>query len=274
MQKKEKATIFRAAGLNDLVVFKASYQRFQFDKHAHEDFALGVMNRGIQKFHHRGEDVCATPNSLIAVNEGEIHDGMSADGNIFDYNIIYIPTNLIKEISSEYLKQKESCRFSQPVICDQELAFSLHTIFNLLADKKSSSLELQSAFYTTLSKLLQRYSESSSELEDLRQLPVAIRKACDYISDMATSDISLEDIAHEAGLSRFHFLRLFRSAVGTTPHIYLIQRRLQLAKAEMRQGSPIADAALYAGFSDQSHFSRKFKSAFGITPGQYRKAVC
>ncbi len=61
------------------------------------------------------------------------------------------------------------------------------------------------------------------------------------------------------------------SNLGLPPHAYLIQRRLDLARKAIESGISLADAAIVSGFSDQSHMTRRFKAAFGVTPGQYQK---
>lgn len=129
MKSKEKGTLYRADILDDLLVFKATYHCFQFDKHAHDDFALGVMNKGVQKFYCRGEDVYAPFNSLITVNAGDIHDGMSADGNTYDYNIIYIPPELFQKLGSEMVGGRESHYFKNPVTKDLLLASQFRMVF-------------------------------------------------------------------------------------------------------------------------------------------------
>jgi AraC-like DNA-binding protein len=72
-----------------------------------------------------------------------------------------------------------------------------------------------------------------------------------------------------AGLDRYAIARQFRRAYGTSPERYRIFRRLDLARAAMRAGTPLARAATDAGFADQSHFTRQFKRAYGLTPGRW-----
>jgi AraC-like DNA-binding protein len=60
---------------------------------------------------------------------------------------------------------------------------------------------------------------------------------------------------------------------GTSPYRYLVLRRLDRARAGMIAGQSLAEAALAGGFADQSHFSRMFKRAFGLTPNLWRAAV-
>lgn len=269
----DKATLYRAEKLDNLLVFQANYLKFQFSRHAHEDFALGLMEGGIQRFYCRGEDCRAPLGSLITVNAGEVHDGMSADGRAYRYRIIYIPGALMKEIGADMVVSGESPYFRRPVTEDPELAGRLGSVFRLLDEEHIDFLEVQSLFYTLLTTLLARHG-TTTHCGSCKIVPEAVDRACAFINDMAGRNITLDDIASAAGLSRYHFLRIFNASTGMTPHSYLLQRRLQLAKVLLKKGSTIADAALDACFADQSHFSRKFKAAFGITPNQYKKAVC
>jgi AraC-like DNA-binding protein len=85
--------------------------------------------------------------------------------------------------------------------------------------------------------------------------------------------VSLAELAESSGMSRFQLLRGFAREVGTTPHAYLVQRRVCLARRFLATGESLADAALLAGFADQSHMTRAFLRQFGITPGRYQAAV-
>ena len=76
-------------------------------------------------------------------------------------------------------------------------------------------------------------------------------------------------LAAAAGLSPYYFIRVFRQAVGLTPHAYLVQLRVETAKRLLDRGQPVVEAALAAGFADQSHLTRHFKRIVGVTPGQY-----
>lgn len=84
-----------------------------------------------------------------------------------------------------------------------------------------------------------------------------------------SEDISLDNLAEIAMCTSYHLIRLFRNKVGMSPHAYLVQLRLEKARELIDRGQSIADAALLAGFSDQSHLTRKFKKRYGLTPGLY-----
>ena len=94
----------------------------------------------------------------------------------------------------------------------------------------------------------------------------------DYIHAHLDQPIKLADLAEVAGISQFHFSRLFKQSMGMTPHQYLIQQRIEQAK-QLLKGTKraIAEIALECGFNSQSHFSKHVRDATGMTPNNYRK---
>lgn len=102
-------------------------------------------------------------------------------------------------------------------------------------------------------------------------LPAALRRAKEKIEVSLEAGISLEALAVEAGLSRFHFTRAFRDAVGEPPHRYLTRCRIERAKELLRHSEQsLAEIALAVGFSGQSHFSAAFRARVGQTPRSFR----
>lgn len=84
-------------------------------------------------------------------------------------------------------------------------------------------------------------------------------------------DLTLVRLAAEARLSPYHFLRMFESLTGVTPHQYLMRIRLRRAAARLiAEPTKIVDIALDSGFGDVSNFNRAFKAEFGVSPGAYR----
>ena len=86
--------------------------------------------------------------------------------------------------------------------------------------------------------------------------------------------IDLESAAHEAGLSSFHFLRVFANVLGVTPHQYLVRSRLRHAARLLADGAgPITDIAFDVGFADLSNFVNTFHRAAGVSPRRFRQAA-
>ena len=95
-----------------------------------------------------------------------------------------------------------------------------------------------------------------------------------WIEENAGEELSLEAAAKEAGLSPFHFLRVFNKVLGVTPHQYLVRTRLRRAARLLSEGnSPVTEVALDAGFADLSNFVRSFRRAAGASPREFRRAA-
>ena len=95
-----------------------------------------------------------------------------------------------------------------------------------------------------------------------------------WIDAEAHRDIDLEAAAQAAGLSPFHFLRLFSAALGLTPHQYLVRARLRrAARLLAEEDRPITDIAFDVGFGDLSNFVRTFHRAAGMSPRRFRQAA-
>jgi AraC-like DNA-binding protein len=98
-----------------------------------------------------------------------------------------------------------------------------------------------------------------------------VERAAQYINQHYLRAIRLEEICQAANLSEAYLIRAFEQHYHMTPHAYLINRRIQHAQAQLREGEPIADIAQQSGFADQAHFQRVFKKHLAATPGQYRQ---
>jgi AraC family transcriptional regulator len=101
-----------------------------------------------------------------------------------------------------------------------------------------------------------------------------LRTVTSYMAENYTRDLRLEELARIAGISTFHFAREFKRVTGTSPHQYLINLRIQRAKALLTETKmPLVEVGLRSGFSHQSHFTRLFRRFTGATPQSYRLIV-
>lgn len=90
-----------------------------------------------------------------------------------------------------------------------------------------------------------------------------------YIKGNLNEKITLEDLAAVCGRDKFHVIRTFRRALGTTPHAYIVEARVFRAAQLLRSGEPAAEVAFEVGFVDQSHLIRYFKRHVGTTPKRF-----
>jgi AraC-like DNA-binding protein len=98
----------------------------------------------------------------------------------------------------------------------------------------------------------------------------ALERARRFLDAERTRVVHSAELESVTGLSRYDLARQFRAMLGTSPHRYLLMRRLDLARELIHRGRALVEVAHDAGFADQAHFTRVFKSAFGLTPARYR----
>ena len=99
----------------------------------------------------------------------------------------------------------------------------------------------------------------------------ASRRAREYVDAHLADDVSVATLAALAGLSPGYFARSFRRATGLPPHAWLVQRRVERAKALINAGGSLADVALAVGFVDQRHLNLHFRRVTGVTAGRYAR---
>lgn len=125
--------------------------------------------------------------------------------------------------------------------------------------------------------LVQNYSGKGPRAREYRGglAKYQLRRALDYIHEHLAEDITLESLASLAGISAYHFARMFKQSIGLAPHQYLVKCRVERAKELLvRSDAAIADIAAQLGFCDQSHLAFHFKRMYGATPKKFlREAI-
>jgi AraC family transcriptional regulator len=125
-----------------------------------------------------------------------------------------------------------------------------------------------------VSQLLRRHAADPIDFGPLRGgLPMPqLRRAMEYITDHLDRDLRLEEIAHEVGLSPFHFAREFRALTNQTPYQYLLDQRMDRAKHLLKNHPwTVQEIAAMTGFHSPVNFVRTFRQRVGATPGAWRK---
>jgi AraC family transcriptional regulator len=133
------------------------------------------------------------------------------------------------------------------------------------AELEEVALRLAAAVAATLADGAQPAAAPSRR--DERRISDALRR----IEGEAHEPLALADLAYEAGMSRYHFLRTFRQVAGMTPHQLVLRTRLHRAAVRLRTSDePISTIAFDAGFGDLSTFNRRFRRLMGRSPGAWR----
>jgi len=128
---------------------------------------------------------------------------------------------------------------------------------------------------TAISSHLARHYSVRRERPSRSTMPKArLNRVLAYIDERADENLRLTDLAKAAGMSIFHFAKLFKQSTGRSPHQYALARRVEKAKQLLRQeGVSVLEVSARTGFVDQRHFTKVFRRFTGFTPTAYRAAV-
>ena len=246
--------------------------RHVFSRHTHEQFGIGVIDRGAQKSLSGRGMVEAGEGDTITVNPGEVHDGAPIGDDGRAWRMLYFDPPLIAQAAGDLsLGRTENYEFSRPALKDAAVAGCFGRLFLAVTQAASQENPLRSE--ELLLTLLPMLLAPRPMVPGGRAVANGVFTAKRLIDDCPTAPITLADLAQVSGLSRFQVLRSFVRATGLTPHAYLVQRRIDLARRLIAAGTALAPAAAASGFADQSHMTRIFVRKYGLSPGAYAAAA-
>ena len=146
----------------------------------------------------------------------------------------------------------------------------LHNFF-VAFFKKEEDLLIESRLIDSLSYLIKNFtSHTKNHNEEFNNRKI-VKQSLELINDCIDENITLDLLASNSNLSKYHFIRVFKKELGLTPHSFIINERLNRANKLIQNGKTISEASLLVGFNDQSHFTRNFKKYFGYTPAILQK---
>lgn len=252
--------------LGDIERIEARLRGQAYSPHRHDTYALGLTVAGVQTFAYRGSGHASLPGQVIILHPDELHDGAAGTEDPLVYRMIYLPPELISAASGF----SRSLPFSaEPVVTDPALHAALR---DLLFDhgQTPDSLLLDDAVARVSDGLARRDSRPPRRIGSVARK--AVLQAREMLSSSFDAPMHATALEAETGLDRYELSRHFRKIFGTSPHRYRMQRRLDHARHRLLAGATLATAAADAGFADQAHLTRQFRSTYGITPGRWLAA--
>jgi AraC-like DNA-binding protein len=240
-----------------------------FPRHAHDQFGFGIIDFGAQHSWSGVGQIESSAGDVIFCNPGEMHDGLPFEGKVRGWRMIYFDPALIRRaVEEELIAEFEIVR---PVARDPLLAQHFARLFASLTERQPDVLGQEEDLICAIACILER---NGSRQPRYKNGPSAsVTKALRRLDAAPDQPVSIAELAALSGISQFQLLRAFRRETGTTPHAYLIQKRVSAARRLLARGAMPAQAAVTAGFSDQSHMSRAFLRHLGVTPARYRAAL-
>jgi AraC family transcriptional regulator len=189
----------------------------------------------------------------------------------FDLLHIMIPRTAITQMADD----AHDVRFTDPLYTPDEMVCQIgRQVLTIMEQGGPFVSDIADGLsHALMGYILRRYMLGG----EAGQMPLPssgqMRRVFDLVTENISHEISLHQMADAAGMSLFHFSRQFRKAVGTSPHRYVIARRIEKAKILLSdQRLSILEVSLECGFKDASHFTRVFRATVGMTPREFRAA--
>lgn len=247
----------------------SSYNADSFRDHTHAEYSIGLLETGSTTFSLGKEMYTAVGGQLVLIEPDTAHScNPDLDSNM-TYRMFYVPPSWLESVAAELFgREVEYVKFPNPVVDDPELVAHWRSLFEAVVDG-AGQLEKESMLVQGLADTIARHAELGSA-EEPESDDDAVSKIKEHLAANLSDKVSLDDLSGVAHLSRYHLLRVFQKATGLSPHAYQNQLRVDLGKKLLVEGMAISQAAVEAGFADQSHFSRVFKQYTGATPKQYQ----
>jgi AraC-like DNA-binding protein len=265
----EHSHFFAARRFDNIECLSATFTEHAYAPHSHETYAIGTVLSGCERWNLKGESHLTGPGQVIAVNPLAVHDGRPHDSH-YTYRMVYPTVGLMTDIVESLSGQRSGTPlFSEPMDQDPEGA-QLFAAAHAAIERADDAMLGEELLLRALGRSLVRFARVSSSNEQRLTQGIALVKS--LFDAEPSEDYALQTLARMAGVSTHHLIRAFRQAYGLTPHAYLINQRIERAKAKLRKGEKPIDVASALGFSDQAHLTRAFKARLGTTPAAYRAA--
>jgi AraC-like DNA-binding protein len=263
---QEPISVRLGAGAPGLERAEIRLSEWGYRPHQHDAYGIGITLAGLQAFCYRGQRHLCVPGQLHILHPGETHDGAAVAGHVLMYRIVYLAPGLLRGA----LGGRPLPFVTDPV---QPVGPATRRLAGLLSDIDEPVSDLYrtdiAATVADLLSMLAGQPGHDRAVIDVR----AADLAREYLAAHAAEQTPAAVLETITGADRFTLARHFRLAFGTSPDRYRIMRRLDLARAAIEHGTPLAQAAIEAGFADQSHMTRQFGKTYGLTPGRWATAL-
>lgn len=266
----EFVTFKSSPHLPGVELFSAQLVDHTFAPHVHDGYSLGAIETGVERFRYQGSEHVAPAGTIVMLNPDELHTGQAEIEAGWTYQMLYIEPTTLRDLTGG------EAFFPDPTTYDPQLALAYRAAFCRLW-QAPDDIAFVSEFTQLIDTLVTRYGKNVRPAPALSsgqsRRSASMQRVLDCMEAQMDGTLHISQLAAEANLSVFHFVRAFTEVFHVTPHQYLQARRTARAKSLLAQRATPSAAAAAAGLTDQSHLNRWFKRAYGVTPAQYQQQI-
>ncbi len=222
--------------LQNTLFENVKYSNENFEKHYHDTYTIGLTYKGFLKSYNLRQYFESYQYSCRVNNPGEIHGGISDKWSHVNF---YPKAELLVSLYEQIFFEKRMPLFEKHIIDDRVLFAKLNIFFHSIYEKMDS-IHIETNLIDALSYLILNYTTCSKPYSDMFDNKKIIRQTMNFIGDSIDGNITLDMLAKNCSLSKYHFLRVFKKELGLTPHSFIINERINRANILLQNGVSIS----------------------------------
>ena len=241
-------------------VLHATFEDHSYPAHTHTEWTVLLIDRGAVTYSLDRTEHLAPPSSITLLPPHVPHDGRSAVGReSFRKRVLYLSEDWLPRAAAD-------AAVAQPRLLDPAAltaVIGIHAALSSPGDEAAA----ESGVLALRDHVLTQLGTPPSVAHDA---PLA-RRLRELLDEHLSEQLTIADAARSLGVHPGHLVRAFSKAYGIAPYRYVTGRRVDRARRLLLDGVPPSEAAVMAGFHDQSHLSRHFERVLGATPGAFAR---
>ncbi|HEY6982902.1 AraC family transcriptional regulator [Reyranella sp.] len=257
--------------LPGLSLLCADFTTHEYPPHTHDALVVAVTEQGGSVIRSRGQVEDAHPSTLFVFNPAEPHAGWMGWSKRWQYRSMYLTHAALDQVAKD-LGIESVPYFTRNLFGDPDLIEGFLAMHRAIEQGRDVFYERE-LLIGSFGKLFRRHGSGRDRIKAAPRDRVLFDRAAERMRAEYGTELRLEDLAQQIGLTTFQLIGLFKRTVGLTPHAYLTQIRLGMACRHLRRSSALAEVATAVGFYDQSALNKHFKRCYGITPLQFARAA-
>jgi AraC-like DNA-binding protein len=260
-------TKFKRRTLNGLEIARLDCTDVVFPKHAHDEYVVGANIVGREHIWLDGKELEASVNDVTLYNPGEVQ-AATAKGGEWSFFSIYLETDFVL---NAFQNDKDMC-FGRPVVSNGGFSRQIRNLCERSLRHQIDDHEVVEAVTALMASSFRMDSKANQD-RPRRVVCAQSKRTSERLMDAMSEPPSLQELAQAEGLTPVQLVRRFTAAYGVPPFCWLNMQRLKRSRQLIAAGVRIADLANDLGFSDQAHFTKRFKSMYSVTPGVWLRSA-